>query len=264
MNTSGKGLVALYLHKRGEQWMVQQIKQSEEEKKLTSLRQGGIYHFRSMDGTFKTAVIFPLHPKMSGLSRALKVFEDKNMNLVHIESRLVLGTKDQFEIYLEIDSETSKEWNDIQQLMDTLRGIDLGPREAEPTWRSSSIDWGCMIPFPKDISSLDDCQKVLMYGADLDADHPGFKDPEYRKRRHFFGDLAMIYKYGQQIPRVKYTPTEVETWGTIFTKLRELHKKYACRQFLDNWSELEQYCEYRVDNIPQLEDINRYAMEYRE
>ena len=26
MNTSGKGLVALYLHKRGEQWMVQQIK----------------------------------------------------------------------------------------------------------------------------------------------------------------------------------------------------------------------------------------------
>ena len=32
---------------------------------------------------------------------------------------------------------------------------------------------------------------------------------------------------------------------------------YACKQFLDNWSELEQYCEYRVDNIPQLEDINR-------
>ena len=26
MNTSGKGLVALYLHRRGEQWMVQQIK----------------------------------------------------------------------------------------------------------------------------------------------------------------------------------------------------------------------------------------------
>jgi hypothetical protein len=24
-----------------------------------------------------------------------------------------------------------------------------------------------------------------------------------RKRRQFFGDLAMIFKYGQQIPRVK-------------------------------------------------------------
>ena len=135
------------------------------------------------------------------------------------------GTTDQYEIYLEIDSETSSDWNEIQQLIDTLRGIDLGPRDSEPVWRSSSIDWGCMIPFPKDIGDLDNCQKVLMYGTDLDADHPGFKDPVYRKRRHFFADLAMIYKYGQQIPRVKYTPTEIETWGNVYNKLRELHKR---------------------------------------
>ena len=65
---------------------------------------------------FKTAVIFPLHPRMAGLSSALKVFEDMNMNLVHIESRLMKGTKDQYEIYLEIDSENSRDWNQIQQV----------------------------------------------------------------------------------------------------------------------------------------------------
>ena len=27
----------------------------------------------------------------------------------------IQGTKDQYEIYLEIDSETSKDWNEIQQ-----------------------------------------------------------------------------------------------------------------------------------------------------
>ena len=32
-------------------------------------------------------------------------------------------------------------------------------------------------------------------------------------------------RYGQQIPRVKYTQTEVETWGNVFKKLRELHVK---------------------------------------
>ena len=37
------------------------------------------------------------------------------------------------------------------QLIDTLRGIDLGPRDTEPVLRSASIDWGScsMIPFPK-------------------------------------------------------------------------------------------------------------------
>ena len=172
------------------------------------MKQGGIYHFRNSNGTFKTAVIFPLHPRMAGLSQvilasdwprdliltpdwlrdliltpdwprdliltpdwlcqALKVFEDKSMNLVHIESRLVAGTSDKHEIYLEIDSENSRDWNQIQQvtknlnpfnilpismcqLIDTLRGIDLGPRDTEPVLRSASIDWGScsMIPFPK-------------------------------------------------------------------------------------------------------------------
>ena len=32
---------------------------------------------------------------MAGLSKALRVFEDKNMNLVHIESRLAKVSKDE-------------------------------------------------------------------------------------------------------------------------------------------------------------------------
>ena len=132
---------------------------------------------------------------MAGLSKALRVFEEKGMNLVHIESRLkqvtkssqllyillgIQGTKDQYEIYLEIDSETSKDWNEIQHVIDTLRGIDLGPRDAEPVWKRNSVDNVDMVSFPKAIAELDDYQKVLVYGTDLDADHPGFKDPVYR------------------------------------------------------------------------------------
>ncbi|VDM57674.1 unnamed protein product [Angiostrongylus costaricensis] len=113
--------------------------------------------------------------------------------------------------------------------------------------------------FPKTIYDLDICAKrVIMYGAGLDADHPGFKDIEYRKRRLLFADIAMNYKHGEAIPRIEYIESERKTWGVIYRKLKELHKKYACQEFLDNFALLEKHCGYSEHNIPQLEDICRF------
>jgi len=63
---------------------------------------------------------------------------------------------------------------------------------------------------------------------------------------------------GQPIPRVEYTKKEVETWGTIYTKLKKLLRTHACAQVNHIMPLLEQNCGYGPDRIPQLQDISEF------
>ncbi|CAF2606030.1 unnamed protein product [Rotaria sp. Silwood2] len=116
--------------------------------------------------------------------------------------------------------------------------------------------------FPRRITDLDQCSnKVLLYGVDLDADHPGFTDQVYRARRMYFHDVAIAYKHGDPIPHVEYTKEETETWGVVFRNLNKLYPTHACNEYLANWPLLREKCGFREDNIPQLEDISRFLRE---
>ncbi|NXU66402.1 TPH1 hydroxylase, partial [Horornis vulcanius] len=118
--------------------------------------------------------------------------QEKHVNLVHIESRKSKRRNSEFEIFVDCDS-NREQLNEIFQLLKShVNVVSVSPTEHFNVQEDGmeNVPW-----FPKKISDLDKCSnRVLMYGSDLDADHPGFKDNVYRKRRKYFADLAMNYK----------------------------------------------------------------------
>ncbi|CAM1302652.1 Trh (predicted) [Pycnogonum litorale] len=212
------------------------------------------------------SVVFSLKNQVGGLVRALNVFQDNEVDILHIESRKSRHRDSQYEILVDVSCDNSKMDGIVKKLQHQISCISLDEyRNGDElpqvlTTMADGMEFLHGMPwFPKKISDLDiSANRVLMYGAELDAEHPGFKDEVYRKRRNAFTEIAMQYKYGQPIPKVKYTETEVKTWGTVFRELEKLYPTHACKEYLENFSLLKKYCGYREDNIPQLEDVSNF------
>jgi len=197
-----------------------------------------------------TTIIFAVKDRVGVLADILKLFQDHKINLKHIESRSSRKSPGHYEFVVVFDGkdDSSKIVGELKRETSYLEVI------SRETKTSTTVPW-----FPLRIRDLDEfANHILSCGSELDADHPGFKDPVYRKRRQYFADIAMKYKHGQPIPRVEYTKEEIETWRAIYRKVVPLYRKYACKEYNHIFPLMEENCGYREDNIPQLEDISRF------
>lgn len=196
-------------------------------------------------------VIFALKDKVGVLAKVLKLFQDHEINLKHIESRSSKKIPEQYEFIVTFDGRKDAS-NLLKELKFETTYIEIISREKEN--KDSTVPW-----FPRKICDLDVfSDNILMCGAELDANHPGFKDQQYRARRKHFTDIAKNYKHGEPIPRVEYTQQEIETWTAIYDKVVHLYKKYACKEYNHIFPLMEENCGYRRDNIPQLDDVSRF------
>ncbi|KAG7456223.1 hypothetical protein MATL_G00249450 [Megalops atlanticus] len=210
--------------------------------------------FEEKDGKVTLNILFILSSeKNSGLSKTGKVFETFEAKIHHIETRPGRRTKDSVMADLEYfircevhSSDTDVLINSLKRVADDVRTI---PEEKVP--------W-----FPRKIGDLDNCTHLITkYDPDLDQDHPGYSDPEYRRRRAFISELAFNYKQGDPLPVVEYTPEEVATWRQVYRTLRSIYPTHACRQYLETLHQLEKDCGYGEDCIPQLRDISTFLKE---
>lgn len=198
-----------------------------------------------------STIIFALKDQVGVLADILCLFQDQKVNLKHIESRSSKKLAGHYEFMVVLDAS-----NDSSKLLELLRQktsyLELISRDKDS--KESVIPW-----FPRRIRDLDIItDNILSCGAELNSDHPGFKDAEYRARRKQLADLAKVYRHGEPIPRVEYTQREIDTWTTVYDKVVHLYKKYACKEYNHIFPLMEENCAYRRDNIPQLEDVSRF------
>jgi len=197
------------------------------------------------------STIFALEGGYGTLAETLKVFKKHAVNLTHIESRSSKRLPG-YEFMVDVDASTGDVNGALQEIKSKSDYFQIISRQYKDN--VDAVPW-----FPRHISDLDRfANQILTYGAELDTDHPGFTDTEYRERRKACADIAFNYRYGEKIPEVNYTAQEIATWKIVFKTLTKLYKTHACYEHNHVFRLLRENCGYSEDNIPQLQQVSEF------
>ncbi|XP_033352583.1 tyrosine 3-monooxygenase isoform X2 [Bombus vosnesenskii] len=200
----------------------------------------------------KAALVLRLREGIGSLARILKTIENFKGTVTHVETRPSKKEGLQFDVLVKIDMTRQCLLQLIRNLRQSsaLDGVTLlGDNSV-----SIKDPW-----FPRHASELDNCNHLMTkYEPDLDMNHPGFADKEYRARRKVIAEIAFAYKYGDPIPNIPYTETENETWSRVFNTIVDLVPKHACVEYRRTFKKLQEEKIFESHRIPQLQEVSEF------
>lgn len=173
----------------------------------------------------RTSILMELTDRVGILHDVLRYFWKYDINITRIESRPMkpgLGEDQRFDFFLDFDGDGNDP--NVRNLLRALSPLSNKLLILD----SKDVYW-----FPRHISELDlIADRTLDAGVDLESDHPGFNDPEYRARRAKLAESAQNHKWDKEIERVEYTHKETEVWSAVWDKMDGLWQQYACEEYL--------------------------------
>ncbi|KAL1131005.1 hypothetical protein AAG570_012243, partial [Ranatra chinensis] len=200
----------------------------------------------------RAALVIKMREGMGSLARVLKTIENFKGTIVHLESRQSKQTGVQFDVLIKVDMSR-------QNLLLLIRSLRQSAALAGVTLLADNTisvkdPW-----FPRHARDLDNCNHLMTkYEPDLDMNHPGFSDKVYRERRKEIANIAFAYKYGDPIPKIDYTETEVSTWKSVFNTVVELMPKHFCKEYQVAFAKLQDEDIFSPNKIPQLEEVSNF------
>ncbi|KAL7507545.1 hypothetical protein ACHAXN_004712 [Cyclotella atomus] len=194
----------------------------------------------------RTSVLMELSDRVGALHDVLKYYWKYDVNITRIESRPVTSNK--FDFFVDFHGRVGDA--NVNALLMALKGMTdklLVLDEKEVHW------------FPRHISELDlIANRTLDAGIDLQSDHPGFNDVEYRNRRALLAEQAMKYRMGMELPSTEYSEDEVKTWGVVWDKMEGLLEKHQPTNAQKSMNLMKKHCGYSRHQIPQLSTISSF------
>jgi phenylalanine-4-hydroxylase len=86
----------------------------------------------------------------------------------------------------------------------------------------------------------------------LAADHPGFADEAYRRRRNEIAQYALRWNRGEPTPDVGYSAAEHGVWRTVCRELRPKHERLAIREYVEALDAVS----LPTDHVPNLDEVS--------
>ncbi|RZF46215.1 hypothetical protein LSTR_LSTR013848 [Laodelphax striatellus] len=205
----------------------------------------------------RASLVLRMREGMGSLARILKTIENFKGTVAHLETRPSKAEGMNFDILVRVDMSR-------QNLLLLIRSLRQSASLGEVTLLAENSSASVKDPwFPRHARELDNCNHLMTkYEPDLDMNHPGFADQEYRKRRKYIAEIAFAYKYGDPIPRIDYTETETATWTSVFNTVYELMPKHFCSEYQKVFKMLQEDGIFRPDAIPQLEDMSAFLRKH--